>query len=209
MNEFQFSKFCVLVPALALILAAEVKGQPAASNSEPTASEKKTQSTRPDLVGQVKAGENVPKASIFIFTAGPKVGTSTFCPSCYADCRKSAKSDAQGEFKIESLDPQLLFRILVVAKGYKPKFVAKVDPAVGPVKVELEAVEAREIAPEKSIQGKVVDAEGKPVVGAVVEAHGIRKKNDAGSMWGQLPGVDPLAVTDDQGEFLLTSRDPF
>src|SRR5436190_6078342 len=132
-------------------------------------------STRPGLVGHVKSGEAIPKATIFIFTAGPKVGTSTFCPSCYADCRKSAKSDAQGEFKIESLDSQLLFRILVVAKGYKPKFVSKVDPATGPLTVELEAVESREITSAKSIQGRVVDSEGKPIVGAVVEAHGIRK----------------------------------
>src|SRR5437879_3959048 len=57
---------------------------------------------RPDLVGHVRAGDLIPKATIFIFTAGPKVGTSTFCPSCYADCRKSAKSDALGEFKVES-----------------------------------------------------------------------------------------------------------
>jgi len=159
--------------------------------------------------GRVKAGDVVPKATIFIFTAGPKVGTSTFCPSCYADCRKSAKTDAQDEFRIESLDPQLIFRILVVAKGYKPKFVSKVDPAAGPLEVDLEPVETRDVTPGKSIRGRVVDPADKPVVGAVVEAHGIRKKNDAGSMRGQLPGVDPLAVTDEAGEFLLTSQDSF
>jgi len=173
--------------------------------SEPPAAAVK----RPDLVGHVKAGEARPRATVFIFTAGPKVGTSTFCPSCYADCRKSAKSDGQGDFKIESLDPQLIFRILVVAKGYKPQFVAKVDPAAGPVAVELEPVESSEISPERSVRGKVIDPEGKPIVGAVVEAHGIRKKNDVGTMWGSLPGVDPLAVTDDAGEFLITAREPF
>jgi hypothetical protein len=107
---------------------------------------------RPDLVGRVNAGDMVPKATIFIFTAGPKVGTSTFCPSCYADCRKSAKSGAEGEFKIESLDPQLIFRILVVAKGYKPKFVPKVDPAGGPLAVDLEPVETHDVTPVKSIR---------------------------------------------------------
>jgi hypothetical protein len=30
-----------------------------------------------------------------------------------------------------------------------------------------------------------------------------------GTMWGQLPGVDPLAVTDEQGEFLLSALEPF
>jgi len=164
---------------------------------------------RPNLEGRVTADNVIPKATVFIFTAGPKVGTSTFCPSCYADCRKRAKTDAQGDFKLESLDPQLLFRILVVAKGYKPQFVAKVNPAKGPITVDLEPVESEGVTPERSIRGQVVDREGNPVISAVVEAHGIRKKNDIGTMWGQLPGVDPLAVTDEQGEFQLTSREPF
>ena len=165
--------------------------------------------SRPDLIGHVTSGDTVPKATIFIFTAGPKVGTSTFCPSCYADCRKSAESNADGNFEIESLDPQLIFRILVVAKGFRPQFISKVDPARGPVEVELEPVDSSAITSDRSIQGQVVDREGKPIVGAVVESHGIRRKDDAGSMWGQLPGVDPLAVTDEQGQFLLSAREPF
>ncbi|HWY32710.1 MAG TPA: M56 family metallopeptidase, partial [Candidatus Acidoferrum sp.] len=59
-------------------------------------------------------------ATVFIEAAAPKTGTSTFCPSCYADCNKHSRTDAQGHFRIESLDPQLTFKILVVAKGYKP-----------------------------------------------------------------------------------------
>jgi uncharacterized GH25 family protein len=179
------------------------------SHGEPDSAKANGPGLRPDLVGRVTADDVIPKATVFIFTAGPKVGTSTFCPSCYADCRKSAKTDAQGEFKIESLDPQLIFRILVVAKGYKPQFVSKVNPAKGRITVDLEPVESEGITPERSIRGQVVDSEGNPVIGAVVEAHGIRKKNDIGTMWGQLPGVDPLAVTDEQGEFQLASREPF
>lgn len=180
-----------------------------ASLAQPTPQKVDASVARPDLVGVVKVGENFPRATVFIFTAGPKVGTSTFCPSCYADCRKSAKSDAKGAFKIESLDPQLLFRILVVAKGYKPQFVTKVEPAAGPITVELEPVAAREVTPDRSIRGQVVDAEGKPIVGAMIESHGIRRKNSEGAMWGSLPGVDPLAVSDEKGEFLISARDPF
>src|SRR5690348_5167557 len=73
--------------------------------------------TKPDLTGVVKDsdGQPLPQASVFIYTAGPKIGTGILCPSCYADCRKRATTDAEGRFKIESLDPNLLFRILVVA----------------------------------------------------------------------------------------------
>lgn len=164
---------------------------------------------RPDLVGQIQNTNGEPiVATVFISTAGPKVGTSPFCPSCYADCRKSAKSDANGNFKIESLNPQLRFRILVVAKNYRPKFVGKIDPAKGPITVKLKPANLSDARPENSVRGRVVNPKGEPIIGAVVESHGIHQK-DGHSRWGSLPGVDPLAVTDERGEFLITSKNPF
>ena len=166
---------------------------------------------RPDLTGQVLANDDAPlpvTATVFIATAGPKVGTSPFCPSCYADCQKSAKTDAAGNFEIKSLDPQLRFQILAVAKGFKPKYADHVDPATGPLTMKLEPVEMAAAPPENCLHGRVVDAQGKPIVGAVVEAHGIRTRG-GGGRWGSLPGVDPLAVTDENGEFLITSQKPF
>jgi len=167
---------------------------------------------RPDLTGQVlaKGGAPLPvPATVFIATAGPKVGTSPFCPSCYADCQKRAKTDANGNFVIESLDPQLTFQILAVAKGYKPEYVSKVDPAKGtPVKIELESIESADAAPDHSIRGRVVNPKGASIEGAVVEMQGIETK-DGGGSWGSLPGIDPLAVTDENGEFLITAKNPF
>ncbi|MEO5801947.1 MAG: M56 family metallopeptidase, partial [Verrucomicrobiota bacterium] len=174
----------------------------------PLAEESKD-ATRPDLIGKVHSTNGEPiSATVFISTAGPKVGTSSFCPSCYADCRKSAKSGGDGSFEIASLDPQLLFRILVVAKGYKPKFVDKVDPAKGLMDVKLTPSSFRDVPPENILRGRVVDADGKQIEGAVVESHGIRTKN-GGGRWGSLPGVDPMAVTDEEGEFLIASKNPF
>jgi hypothetical protein len=163
--------------------------------------------SRPDLSGWVKGTNDVAVrgATIFISTAGPKVGTSTFCPSCYADCRKSAKGNDAGNFKIESLDPQLLFRILVVAPGYKPKFVSKVDPAKGPITVDLQPLRPGETPVQNNLYGRVLDKAGKPIAGAVVEAHGVHTK-DGGGRWGGLDDVDPLAVTDDQGDFVITAQ---
>jgi beta-lactamase regulating signal transducer with metallopeptidase domain/uncharacterized GH25 family protein len=186
---------------------AAVTREAAAVAAPPTNST--TELSRPDLFGQVRAKDGSPlAATVFLATATPKTGTSTFCPSCYADCRKSAKTDAAGNFHIASLDPQLTFQVLAVAKGYKPKFVSKVDPAKGPAQIQLDKAERTDAAPEHSIRGRVVNAKGTPIEGAVVEMQGVRTKDDRGS-WGSLPGVDPLAVTDEKGEFLLTSRDPF
>ncbi len=167
---------------------------------------------RPDLIGIVSAkdGAQLPvSATVFIATAAPKSGTSTFCPSCYADCIKHSSTDAQGGFKIESLDPQLTFQILTVAKGFKPQYVSNVDPAKGaPVKIELEPIESADATPDRSLRGRVVDEKGAAIAGAVVEVQGIETR-DGGGRWGSLPGIDPLAVTDDNGEFLITAQKPF
>ena len=166
---------------------------------------------RPDLTGTVRAKWGGPlSATVFIATAGPKVGTSVFCPSCYADCSKKAASDESGAFKIESLNPQLRFEVLAVAKGYKPKSISKVDPVKGPIAFELEPAELADAAPDRSLRGRIVNAarKGEPVEGAVVEMVGTRTREGGGS-WGALKGIDPLAVTDKNGEFLITSKEPF
>lgn len=164
---------------------------------------------RPDLKGTIETQDGHPvQGTVFIYTAGPKVGTSTFCPSCYPDCEKSAKADAAGDFKISSLDPRLVFRILAAAPGYKPKFVSKVDPAKGPVEIRLAPIELATAPACNSLHGRVVDTNGAPIAGAVVEANGIREFN-GGGRWGELQGVDPLAVTDRKGDFVITSIKPF
>jgi hypothetical protein len=208
------------VPAvflIAIVAAAALTDAPSNKPAEPLLkSSPDTASThsaaRPDLTGTVSAKGGAPlpvPATVFIATAAPKTGSSTFCPSCYADCSKRARTDAQGSFKIEALDPQLTFQILAVAKGYQPKYVSKVDPAKGtPVKVELEPIDSATAAPECSLRGRVVNLKGAPIEGAVVEMRGIETKGGGGS-WGSLPGIDPLAVTDEKGEFLITAKKPF
>jgi beta-lactamase regulating signal transducer with metallopeptidase domain len=184
------------------VMLAALAPATAESDSAPDAS-------RPDLSGAVTAKDGSPlSATVFIATAAPKTGTSTFCPSCYADCRKSTTTDAAGNFKIDSLDPQLTFRILAVAPGYKPKYVSKVDPAKGPQKIELDPIESADATPDRSLRGRVVDPNGQPVPGAVVEVNGIQRQDEGGE-FGQIDGVDPLAVTDAKGEFLVTAKDPF
>src|SRR3989442_15487087 len=98
---------------------------------------------RPDLSGRVTnpGGTPVPKATVFIYTAGPKTGTASTCPSCYADCRKKAQTDSQGRFQLESLDPKLVFRLLVVASGHEAQFVTKVDPAAAAANITLKPLD--------------------------------------------------------------------
>ena len=208
-NLWKSIVLAALMAGSSLVSLGEGLSPSASSTSSVPSDAAALQTTRPNLIGSVhaKSGEAV-AATVFIATAGPKVGTSPFCPSCYADCQKSAQTDAAGKFAISSLDPQLRFQVLAVAKGFKPKYVNKVDPAKGPITVTLDPIELADAAPGNCLHGRIQDAKGKPVVGAVVEAHGIRTRN-GGGRWGSLPGVDPLAVTDQGGDFLITSQKPF
>jgi hypothetical protein len=43
------------------------------------------------------------------------------------DCGKRTLTNAEGEYSISGLNPDLVFKLLVVRNGYKPAFVEKVD----------------------------------------------------------------------------------
>jgi hypothetical protein len=164
--------------------------------------------SKPDLSGTIRdeIGRPLPGATVFIYTAAPKDGPGILCPSCYVDCGKQATTGADGRFRIEDLDPELLLRVLVVGKGYQPEFVPNVDPAEQVVDVTLKPVSAGE-EPNQRMRGRVVDAEGHPVPGAVVRVRGVTRGSS--TRYGGNPDIDPVAVTDDAGAFVIHGREPF
>jgi len=162
---------------------------------------------RPDLVGRVMTDEDAPlaNATVFIYSAGPKTGSATLCPYCYPDCRKKTKTAADGRFKIESLDPQLRFRLLVVAGGYESRFVTTVDPAIGPREITMQKLTAEDLQGKARIAGLVMDQNGNAVPGATVSPEGV--EHDNVTQWGGADRfVDPTAVADDRGLFLLLCK---
>jgi hypothetical protein len=162
---------------------------------------------RLDLAGRVTASEGaaVKGAHVLIYTARVRKGTNALCPSCYADCAKRVETGSDGSFTIRSLDPELIFRVLVVAEGYRPSFAESVDPAKGPITVALTSFDSNRLDPSRVVRGIVLDPEGQPVVGAIVSPESFKTEEWSGFK----PGVfDPLAVTNLQGEFALTARSP-
>jgi hypothetical protein len=162
---------------------------------------------QPDLLGRItdEDGSPVPKATVFVYTAGPKQGTASVCPSCYPDCRKKAQTDRAGRFKIESLDPKLLFRLLVVASGHESTFVTKVDAGGGAREVTLKRLSPDTFKSSTRIAGMVMDEKGAPVIGAVISPEGVQY--GSGTRWGATDEyVDPVAVADDKGRFILLCK---
>ena len=148
------------------------------------------------------AGRPIAGASVFISAAAPRKGIGVLCPSCYPDCRKSAVSDGEGRFVLRALDPELKFRLLVVARGFAPAHTPQhIMPGTGAAVITLK--------PHDLQHRKLVSApaagrrQRRPYVRASVSPDGVRRGN--GGQFGALAklGIDELAVTDDEGEFQL------
>ncbi|HEX5219148.1 MAG TPA: redoxin domain-containing protein [Verrucomicrobiae bacterium] len=164
--------------------------------------------SRPTLTGTVQGedGAPVPNATVFVHTAAPKVGAGILCPSCYADCRKQATTDRAGQFTIESLDPELTFQILAVARNHQPRFISKVDPAEKPLSISLKPKAGGE-SPNQRLLGKVVDPDGNPIAGAVVNIRGVTRGQS--TRFGGNNEIDPVAVSDFAGEFVINGQTAF
>ena len=162
----------------------------------------------PNLHGRVlnQDGNPIPDSTVFINAGGPRVGRSMFCPTCYPDCRKHTQTSANGEFRIESLNPNLIFRLLVVNKDYKPQFVPRTDPLKSPVEIKLQPRKS-DFPDHQALHGRIVTPEGKPLARAVVnfDFFGGRDANCGG----ECEGVDMVAVTDDDGQFTIGAEKKF
>jgi len=160
-----------------------------------------------DVTGRVvdQHGEPIVGARVSIYTAKPRQGAGILCPGCYADCAKEANTDAEGRFRIEKLDPSLLFRLLVVAEKYRPVFAADVDPAGEAVTLKLEPM-PENLDPRRVLRVRVVNANGTPIEGASVDPFGI--KTATTHRMGAIREVDPLAVTNDRGECIIVCQEP-
>ena len=141
-----------------------------------------------------------------IDSAAVRQGTSPLCPSCYADCRKTAETDKDGQFRIASVDPELLFNVLVVADGFQPKIAKKADPA--------RAADRRgalaSSTPTSSIpSASCAEWSSTPPASRLPERESRRGCFITDAFSGFSPDIfDPVAVTNLRGEFVLTSKSP-
>ncbi len=155
-----------------------------------------------ELAGQVVDQQDRPVAGaiVVISTAKPRTGPAVTCPSCYRDCAKRTRTDADGRFRIDGLSSKLLFSLAAGATGHHGVVTDHHDPAENPM-IEIALPIQPSEADAKIVVGRVVDPKGAPIAGAEVRSQLIRRDN--GRMGGSDPSVSPLTLTDDDGEFQL------
>jgi len=157
------------------------------------------------------AGKPVEHATVLVYEAHVKKGYSVYCPTCWADCGKHAATDSDGSFTISGLNPDLMFKLLVVKDGFSAVFVDRVDPAAGPAPTAL--LKTRQPIEDTSqiVRGRVVDGHGEPVRDAAVEQEGVAFQGPRGLMraYGNTPDwIDLVAVSNEKGEFEMAYGKP-
>jgi hypothetical protein len=163
-------------------------------------------------------GKPLDDATVLVYEAGVRTGYNLYCPGCYTDCGKRAITDAAGHYSIGGLSRDLRFELLIVKSGFSPVFVKQVDPLSGPAPTATLQVQTPIDDPKRVVRGHVVDEQGTPVRDAVVEPEGIvlapgdqlngRLTEPGTTIYGTVEGLDPMAVTDHDGNFEIAYTQP-
>jgi len=155
------------------------------------------------IEGAVRSIEGAPvtNALVLVASARPRQAQILFCPSCAGECGKRARADADGRFRIEPIEPDLIYGLVVVAKGFQPVCLEVADPLFGDVQAELIPQHRVDAPADRYIHGKLIDPHGNPVVGATLEVDGAT--SSAGMSAGARLRVvtQPQTATDEGGRF--------
>jgi uncharacterized GH25 family protein len=156
-------------------------------------------------------GKPVEHATVLVYSARVKKGYAEFCPTCWADCGKRTTTDAEGNFTISGLSPDLIFTLVALRDGYSAKYVEKVDPVKGPAPTATLKIRPPVEDVTQAVRGLVVDAHGRPVRDALIEQEGVGIPSPNGMMHSfgnSRSWIDELAVTNDKGEFEMAYGKP-
>jgi len=118
-------------------------------------------------------GKPAEHAIVLVYEARTRHGYSVYCPTCWVDCGKRAITDAKGKYSISGLNPDLVFKLLVVRNGYKTVFLDKVDPSKGSADDAVLKPAAVTAEPSQEVRGRIVDDHGNPLRDVVVEQQGV------------------------------------
>jgi|KBSSwiStaDraftv2_1062776.scaffolds.fasta_scaffold138944_2 hypothetical protein len=166
----------------------------------------RAQDDAPRLEGTVLLadGQSATNALVFIFSAAPRDGTKgVLSPHYFPDCGRYARTDAEGRFVIQPVDKDLLFRLLVTAPGHRPDYIKDADPMFGGGQVKLKRLQLTGVPASQRVIGKILEPSGRAVAGARVEIGATRVGGSTTYSSSFNGKVDPMAVSNERGEFFL------
>jgi protocatechuate 3,4-dioxygenase beta subunit len=156
------------------------------------------------------SGKPLEHASVLVYEGHVRTGYGAYCPTCWADCGKHAATDADGNYTIVGLDPDLRFKFLAVKDGFAAAFIDNVDPYKGPA--ETASLKPRPAVDDATqlVRGLVTDGHGRPLRDAVVEQQGVGYMGPRGIVhsFGPHDWIDLMAVTNEKGEFEIAYAKP-
>ena len=119
-----------------------------------------------------------------------------------------ALTDADGRFRFPDLPATPTYLLTVAKSGYAPRAYGEAPPSVPPSLITLAQDEVREdiviqLTTEVTISGRVLDEDGTPFSGALVEAMRAIFEGDRRTLV-----TVAEAVTDDRGDFRLVGLPP-
>lgn len=117
-------------------------------------------------------------------------------------------TEADGTFRFTDLPATDTFLVTVTKTGFAPRAFGEAPPAVPPSFITLKQDEVKEdvviqLAEQVSISGRVLDEDGTPFAGALVEAMRAVFEGDRRTLV-----TVSEAITDDRGEFRLIGLPP-
>lgn len=117
-------------------------------------------------------------------------------------------TEADGTFRFTDLPATNTFLVTVTKSGYAPRAFGEAPPAVPPSLITLAQDQVKEdvviqLVDQVSISGRVLDEDGTPFAGALVEAMRAMFQGDRRTLV-----TVSEAVTDDRGEFRLIGLPP-
>lgn len=159
-----------------------------------------------DLTGHVTLPEGKSTAvTVLVRYAQLKTNFESSISTRYPILPKRTQTDSNGDFKIESLDARWLYFGDVLAPGCKLQQLNQIDPTAGPLNVSLESANTN-VPSNRVIHGRVIDANGNPVPGALINVEGTTR-NGQGTWPAQ--DIDYFSVSDAAGNFEVYGKTPF
>ncbi len=160
--------------------------------------------TNLDILGHVISPLGKPaKATAVLCYWQMKPGRQAFA---IRDLPRHVQVDEQGNFKFESLDPRHFYQVLIFAPGCQQLSVKNIDPSARVLSLRLLPAVPTNAPPGTVVRGRVKDAGGNPVPGALIRILGVTRE---GQMHWPAYGIDLYAVSDDAGLFVVCGETPF